>query len=101
MVGNVDPNTVLIIRNLWDNGTIIEVNFNAPNLRAFWINVQDEAQHEISTNYEINQGETIHVISNNRRNVLLYNGGDEERHYEILFNVAGLPFGSASAKAGF
>ncbi|SOD15756.1 hypothetical protein SAMN06298224_2213 [Fibrobacter sp. UWB16] len=101
MNGTVAANTVLIIRNFWGNGTIVEVNLNAPNLRAFWINNHDEADDEISTDCEINQGESIHVIANNRRNVILYNNSAEAHDYDISFYVAGLPLGAMSATSGF
>lgn len=103
MHGQVNANTVLIIRNLWEDNAIIEISFNSPGLKAFWINERDEERNEVSTAFEISQGISYHVIADDRRNVLLYNNSNEVREYDITLVEIGAPLslGSVSATSGF
>lgn len=103
MRGLVNANSVVIIRNKFDDNTTVEVNNNSLNLRVFWANEQDIQNTTLSAGCEIRLGNTISVVSNGRRHIVVYNNSDQNLPYDVSIKAIGLPlpFGPVSATSGF
>lgn len=101
---DIAANTVMILRNNWSNGTIIVVDLRQLGLAHFyWATDNEVQQRNVSPEYEIQPGESVYVVADERKNIVILNKNDAAQHVCIEVDVNPVPpsFRPVSATSGF
>ena len=95
----IDAQTVKIIRSNWDNDTIVVVNLKRKDdARLFWASDDEVSQKNVSQNCEIQLGESVYLVAEGRKNLVILNLTDNSQHVCIEVDVNPVPI---SATSGF
>ncbi len=100
----VNANTVKIIRSNWTNDTIIVTNLRLRGeARLFWANEDDIHNQTAPLGSEIQLGEIVYVVVEERKNLIILNQSGNPQHIIIDISVNPVPpsFRPISATSGF
>ena len=101
---NIAANTVMILRNNWSNGTIVVVDLRQLGQAHFyWATDNEVQQQSVSPEYTIQPGESVYVVADERKNIVILNQSNAVQHVCIEVDVNPVPpsFRPISATSGF
>lgn len=102
--GVINSGTVKVIKNNWENDTIIVVNLKRRGAaRLFWANNTEVENQSVSTEMEIQPGESVYVVAEERNNLIILNQNELPQQILVEVSVNPVPpsFRPISATSGF